>query len=263
MRFNAYKCGGKGLPERRSAWGVAMVKTKLRLALTVVFIVLGAVLLFKYSSSNPKLTFEDDYSFGTGQGLQLRKLSQPFSWHESGDDESEAEAAAGEAETDGGGNKTAVPATCRNSVQGKILIADDKGFICHRQDVMATGCCNPNSTTAVRYACGECQEVTGCCKVYEHCISCCMDPKKKPVLMNVLDEASRLKNILLLSVADHFELCLAKCRTSSRSVQHENVYINPVDKHCYVKGPQTTTSQEPSKRIGDEDSKSKPLGSPR
>ena len=154
MRFNAYKCGGKGLPERRSAWGVAMVKTKLRLALTVVFIVLGAVLLFKYSSSvsgwcwwsdptykahltpcltlqNPKLTFEDDYSFGTGQGLQLRKLSQPFSWHESGDDESEAEAAAGEAETDGGGNKTAVPATCRNSVQGKILIADDKGdYVC-------------------------------------------------------------------------------------------------------------------------------------
>ena len=82
---------------------------------------------------------------------------------------------------------------------------------------------------------------------------------QKPVLMNVLNEASALKNILLLSVTDHFELCLAKCRTSSRSVQHENVYINPVDKHCFVKGPQTTTSQEPSKRVPDEkDSNSKP-----
>ena len=36
---------------------------------------------------------------------------------------------------------------------------------------------------------------------------------QKPVLMNVLNEASALKNILLLSVHDHFELCLAKCRT--------------------------------------------------
>ena len=36
---------------------------------------------------------------------------------------------------------------------------------------------------------------------------------QKPVLMNVLNEASALKNILLLSVTDHFELCLAKCRT--------------------------------------------------
>ena len=82
---------------------------------------------------------------------------------------------------------------------------------------------------------------------------------QKPVLMNVLNEASALKNILLLSVTDHFELCLAKCRTSSRSVQHENVYINPVDKHCFVKGPQTTTSQEPSKRISvEKDSKAEP-----
>ena len=72
------------------------------------------------------MTYDDEYGFGTGQGLQLRKLNQPFSWHESGDgDGGETE---GEAEGDGGGvNKTAVLSTCRNSVQGKILIADDKG----------------------------------------------------------------------------------------------------------------------------------------
>ena len=73
------------------------------------------------------MTYDDEYGFGTGQGLQLRKLNQPFSWHESGDVEGDAEAAAGEAEGDGAANKTAVPANCRNSVQGKILIADDKG----------------------------------------------------------------------------------------------------------------------------------------
>ena len=36
---------------------------------------------------------------------------------------------------------------------------------------------------------------------------------QKPVLMNVLNEASALKNILIMTVTDHFELCLAKCRT--------------------------------------------------
>ncbi len=43
-----------------------------------------------------------------------------------------------------------------------------------------TGCCNPNATSATRYACSDCHEASGCCKVYEHCISCCMDPKKVP-----------------------------------------------------------------------------------
>ena len=35
-------------------------------------------------------------------------------------------------------------------------------------------------------------------------------------LMMVLKEANEQSNILLISVSDHFELCLAKCRTNSR-----------------------------------------------
>eukprot|EP00094_Tigriopus_californicus_P001236 TCALIF_01197-PA protein Name:"Similar to zgc:110063 UPF0454 protein C12orf49 homolog (Danio rerio)" AED:0.09 eAED:0.09 QI:0/0/0/1/1/1/2/0/126 len=111
------------------------------------------------------------------------------------------------------------------------------GFVCHRNDVLQSGCCHENATSSRRYSCDGCSESSGCCKVYEHCISCCMDPKRKPVLMNVLNEANALKNILLLSVSDHFELCLAKCRTSSSSVHHENVYINPMDNFCFSKGP--------------------------
>ena len=34
--------------------------------------------------------------------------------------------------------------------------------------------------------------------------------------MMVLKEANEQSNILLISVSDHFELCLAKCRTNSR-----------------------------------------------
>jgi hypothetical protein len=43
--------------------------------------------------------------------------------------------------------------------------------------------------------------------------------------MSVLKEASALSNLLLLSVSDHFELCLAKCRTSSRYVKMFTVHI--------------------------------------
>ena len=126
--------------------------------------------------------------------------------------------------------------------------------MCRRDDLQGNGCCHPNVTHTIQYACSECNADTGCCKLYEHCISCCMDPTKvrchsnvfksvsyvwftlqKPVLMKVLNEAKSLKNILLLSVSDHFELCLAKCRTSSSSLQHENSYINPVNKHCFTK----------------------------
>lgn len=75
----------------------------------------------------------DEYGFGTGQGLQLRKLNQPFSWHENSEDGEDGDGAADE---DGGGgeksNKT-VPVTCRNSVQGKILITDDRGMYCYWQ----------------------------------------------------------------------------------------------------------------------------------
>ena len=68
---------------------------------------------------------------------------------------------------------------------------------------------------------------------------------QKPVLMGVLNEARSLKNILLLSVSDHFELCLAKCRTSSRSVQHENIYINPQNKFCYTKEQSSKAGDKP------------------
>ncbi|XP_072574943.1 SREBP regulating gene protein-like isoform X2 [Vulpes vulpes] len=42
---------------------------------------------------------------------------------------------------------------------------------------------------------------------------------------------------LFMVVEDHFELCLAKCRTSSQSVQHENTYRDPITKYCYGESP--------------------------
>nr|CAG4646456.1 EOG090X0AGU [Macrothrix elegans] len=134
------------------------------------------------------------------------------------------------------GNFTKTKPTCRNSVQGKALIADDKGYVCNRANVMTNGCCKPESEGTKHYSCETCHD-NGCCSIYEYCISCCLQPEKKEVLQDVLGKAAGTLNLLLASVTDHFELCLTKCRTSSQSVQHENSYRNPRAKHCYGEAP--------------------------
>ncbi|ELU04086.1 hypothetical protein CAPTEDRAFT_93600 [Capitella teleta] len=121
---------------------------------------------------------------------------------------------------------------CRNSVQGQVLIADDEGYVCKRKDVKGSGCCSLSAATTKRYVCDSCTK-NGCCEVYEHCVSCCLLPEKQPLLRNILSRASDSFRHLFASVADHFELCLAKCRTSSQSVQHENSYRDPKLKYCY------------------------------
>ena len=153
---------------------------------------------------------------------------------------------------------------------------------------MIGGCCNPDGPSAQRYVCDSCQQ-NGCCSVYEHCVSCCLQPEKvrsvtviprdghlsykvvilsdtfeklsyslslyflrklsiitetghvqnsetkdliwlnvlfciynsfffpqQPLLRKILSKATDTFQYLFASVADHFELCLAKCRTSSQ-----------------------------------------------
>lgn len=65
---------------------------------------------------------------------------------------------------------------------------------------------------------------------YKYCL-------QKDLLQNVLGKAPDTFRVLFASVTDHFELCLAKCRTSSQSVQHENSYKDPKAKYCYGDSP--------------------------
>lgn len=51
------------------------------------------------------------------------------------------------------------------------------GFICPRQEVLANGCCNDATSSAVQYSCETCKP-NNCCELYEYCISCCLDPDK-------------------------------------------------------------------------------------
>ncbi|XP_015782227.1 UPF0454 protein C12orf49 homolog [Tetranychus urticae] len=134
--------------------------------------------------------------------------------------------------------------TCRNSVQGKVLIADDKGYICARHDLTSGGCCPTSNPTTKRYSCETCNS-SGCCAIFEYCISCCMEPDKKPLLQQIIaNGGSPSVGVLFASITDHFEFCLTKCRTSSQSVQHENSYRDPRAKHCYGEGKSVANSKK-------------------
>ncbi|XP_071484297.1 SREBP regulating gene protein-like [Diadema setosum] len=121
---------------------------------------------------------------------------------------------------------------CRNSRQGKNYVVDEKGYVCSWKDLLPNGCCNSKTPAASIHNCDGCSN-NGCCAVYEHCVSCCLHPEKEHILQDMLGKASNTFRLLFQSVADHFELCLTKCRTSSQSVKHENTYRDPIAKHCY------------------------------
>ncbi|XP_011137982.1 UPF0454 protein C12orf49 homolog [Harpegnathos saltator] len=143
---------------------------------------------------------------------------------------------------------------CRNSIQGKALIVDERGIVCARHEVLPNGCCRieqkqspKNEETPImarreRYSCKTCNP-QGCCTIYEYCVSCCLHPGKqikgrKDVVSGSVkaqkeEDAvrTRIRNL------DRFQICLAACRTSSASVRHENTYKDPFAKHCYAMQP--------------------------
>lgn len=126
---------------------------------------------------------------------------------------------------------------CRNSIQGALLIVDERGFVCNRKDLSASGCCHSGGESTRRYECTDCQS-NNCCSIYEHCVSCCLSPDNKNFLEQILKLGSSVPNIISKSVKDQFELCLVKCRTSSKSVWHENSYKDRRFKHCFgLSGP--------------------------
>lgn len=177
-------------------------------------IVLG--IIFTFSLTYCIVSFVGKSDFLDGDDSVPIRRTQPFIWRT---------LQQHTANTDGN-------TTCRNSVQGKVLIVDDRGFVCPRHDVLHNGCCNDNLSTVIQYPCETCRP-SDCCAIYEYCISCCLHPSKKDLLENVLGKATEQNSVLFASVSDHFELCLAKCRTNSQSVQHENSYKDPKAKHCF------------------------------
>ena len=71
-----------------------------------------------------------------------------------------------------------------------------------------------------QYCCGGCSS-NGCWSAYEYCVSCCLKPNKQLLLERFLNRAAVAFQNLFMAVEDHFELCLAKCRTSSQVSIHD------------------------------------------
>lgn len=128
-------------------------------------------------------------------------------------------------ETDVGGKR------CRSAFIRPHLVVDDEGYVCDRKsgfDRRASQCCVAR-TPANKHTCRECDADSGCCREYEHCVSCCL-------------EAS---NQATLQPGDVWEQCVDRCRTGSKTIEGVwNGYRTDL-KHCYGNGaPPDYSSQD-------------------
>ncbi|GIL53914.1 hypothetical protein Vafri_9497 [Volvox africanus] len=117
---------------------------------------------------------------------------------------------------------------CRNTIQGLLLVADDRGVVCKRDDLnYATGCCSVGQ----QYDCNQCNMNDKCCSEYESCVSCCLAPLHDAV--NVAKQVLRSPRHKESGVwGNAFDYCKGICRTHSRSTAHENAYIS-ARHHCF------------------------------
>ncbi|VDO24572.1 unnamed protein product [Brugia timori] len=130
---------------------------------------------------------------------------------------------------------------CRNTIQGRTSVTDDRGYTCERAFLMSNGCCEVG-TQSLRFSCVWCDLYTGCCSHYEQCVSCCLKPEQKNILLKMIESTSGHRLRQILSATDQFELCMLKCRTSSNvraheSVHSENKYKSEKMKYCYKQEP--------------------------
>lgn len=82
------------------------------------------------------------------------------------------------------------------------------------------------------YSCETCSETFQCCTTYERCVSCCLGQKYN---INILKKGRAVTEgqvFQFVEVADIFDYCSLRCRTSSSSVVHQNTFRSDL-KHCY------------------------------
>ena len=121
---------------------------------------------------------------------------------------------------------------CEHYHQGsQYLSVDDFGYICEIKHVGQNGCCKLESDKN-RFVCNLCNS-EGCCTTYEQCISCCLHPRNEENIKTILKSPLKYMQLIVKKLRNQFELCLAKCRTSSDSVVNQKEYKNPRNKYCF------------------------------
>ncbi|XP_049553569.1 SREBP regulating gene protein isoform X2 [Orcinus orca] len=146
------------------------------------------------------------------------------------------------------GNSSRPSNQCRNSIQGKHLITDELGYVCERKDLLVNGCCNVNVPGTKQYCCDGCLS-NGCCSAYEYCVSCCLQPNKQLLLERFLNRAAVAFQNLFMAVEDHFELCLAKCRTSSQAMPKQTDSYCPCCSPPSAKGLHELEPEKPAPSV--------------
>ena len=121
---------------------------------------------------------------------------------------------------------------CEHYHQGRQhLSVDDLGNICEINHIRNSGCCDEKYILQ-RFHCNICNR-DGCCVEYEDCVSCCLHPSNENELRNILKHPFNYFKQIVKKLRNQFELCLAKCRTSSESVIHQKIYKNSKNKYCF------------------------------
>ena len=149
--------------------------------------------------------------------------------------------------------------TCENSLQGKFVVCDSRGFVCPLIELNQTnGCCNvlvddsndiehydggqlsgkkvtekayhgQNLKPTIQYDCSNCLSASNCCDEYENCISCCLKPANLQKNLPLYSTLPILKPRFaedsgVIKQHNYFDYCRHVCRTGSLSVQVENSY---------------------------------------
>lgn len=124
------------------------------------------------------------------------------------------------------------PVSCVNTVQGKYLVSDNRGFVCSRSEIDTSTRCCPSIGSP--FQCDKCNQTAQCCSVYEFCVSCCLHPDiTTPETALAVLKGKQQSSAKFASV---FEYCKGRCRHNSRSVVHENAYISE-NHHCFAPLP--------------------------
>ncbi|CAH9132075.1 unnamed protein product [Cuscuta epithymum] len=117
---------------------------------------------------------------------------------------------------------------CRTTVQGRYLIADDRGQVCDAMSVdPQSRCCNGKGD---QFSCHGCKLLSQCCNTYEYCVACCLNPSRTPE--ELVLKVKTAKPVTAAKYSSVFEFCAGRCRHNSESVVHENAYLGEFH-HCF------------------------------
>ncbi|XP_021752321.1 uncharacterized protein LOC110717845 [Chenopodium quinoa] len=128
---------------------------------------------------------------------------------------------------------------CRNTVQGRYLLADDNGYVCDALSVDPESRCCPQKTG--QYSCQGCNLISQCCNSYEFCVSCCLNPLQTQKELVVKVKIAKAANAGTYNSV--FDFCAGRCRHNSESVVHENAYLSDFH-HCFSLPSNTSGSSD-------------------